>query len=470
MTEQLKYRAFVSYCRADRETARRLQRQLEQYVLPRALRFLKPGTSLLRRPLKPIFRDEDELVPGGDLPDRLRRALEQSEFLIVVCSPEAAKSEWVSREIATFIRLSRRDRILAVVASGEPDAVRRGHPADKECMPAALRLTLADDGKLAETDSQPLWVDWRGQKADRHRSFLRVTAALLGLASFDDLVRRDLQARRQRMALTGAFGVAAVALLGAAGYFAWSMSYGSVTYQTARFRTFYDAKLKQALSELEPNTTQKPEYRIAVADDLNSDGVTDFIVFNNTFGFCGSGGCHHEIYLGTRSGAFDQIESPSLFGKASVWARDASGPWKDVFSSDPATSSGADAVYNRNAYEAATNSYEQVESWYCGGLYFEYCDKPLIFCPHLVSDGSTVEVTPGATVFRAPQGLGGMQEPTTSKAPAQIEAPDEFSWIQGVTPDGQWFMVNFKFSGIFYARRADMSGALPAPRKSCANS
>jgi len=192
-------------------------------VLPHALRLIKPGMRHDRRPLKPIFRDEDELVPGQDLPERIRRGLENSEFLIVVCSPRAVASEWVGKEIKDFIALGRGDSILAVVVDGEPNTEGRGLAPELECLPRELRFQpeLRKDGtgnttvNISDERAEPLWLDWR--KTNRHNrpTFLRLVAALLSLSSLDELVRKDQKYRRRRAALLWSVtGVAVCCILG----------------------------------------------------------------------------------------------------------------------------------------------------------------------------------------------------------------------------------------------------------------
>src|SRR5687768_15532956 len=97
------YKAFISYNRADIEFARSLQRRLETYVVPKAVELTEfQGRS--KRPLHPIFRDEDEMVGGGALTERLRDAIARSEYLIVVCSPAAATAgAWVDVEVREFL-------------------------------------------------------------------------------------------------------------------------------------------------------------------------------------------------------------------------------------------------------------------------------------------------------------------------------------------------------------------------------
>lgn len=186
----MRYKAFLSYSSADRNLAVKLQRTLEKFVLPRALRKIRPGIRLVRRPVRPIFRDEDELVPGQDLGDRIRDALEKSEFLIVLCSEASAKSRWVEREIIEFTLLGRGDSILAVIPEN------KGKTAE-EIIPRALRFKIDPAGAITDEAVEPLYVEWRG-RVNEHTAILRLIAALLQLSSFDDLVRRDARSRKYR--------------------------------------------------------------------------------------------------------------------------------------------------------------------------------------------------------------------------------------------------------------------------------
>jgi WD40 repeat protein len=205
MSVAYKYRAFISYSRADRERAVLLQTRLVRYLLPRALRRIKAGVTFDRRPLKPIFRDEDELVPGQDLPNRIRVGLQESEFLIVLCSPNAVASGWVDKEILDFAALGKANNILAIVVGGEP-LIEQEH---LEALPRALRFEIdleqMEDGKtkaiVSGRTATPLYVDLRGRLADDRHQFLTIVAALLSLQALDDLVRKDhvFQVRRTVM-------------------------------------------------------------------------------------------------------------------------------------------------------------------------------------------------------------------------------------------------------------------------------
>lgn len=89
--------AFISYSRHDRREAIWLHRSLEAFRTPKAL--VEKGS---RSRLKKVLRDEDELRAAPDLTEAIRDGLRRSDWLIVVCSPHAAQSDWVNKEIQYF--------------------------------------------------------------------------------------------------------------------------------------------------------------------------------------------------------------------------------------------------------------------------------------------------------------------------------------------------------------------------------
>ena len=123
--------AFISYKREDEKWAEWLQRKLEGYKLPTILKKTNPS---LPRHLRPIFRDKTDLG-GGILSDELEKQLQSSEFLIVICSPHASRSEWVNKEIQVFIDEGRLGNIIPFIVEGLPHA----GSAVEECFPQALK-------------------------------------------------------------------------------------------------------------------------------------------------------------------------------------------------------------------------------------------------------------------------------------------------------------------------------------------
>ncbi len=175
-----RYSAFISYARADEGHARWLQRRLETYRLPRRLHASAPR-------LLPVFRDRVELSAAADLDKSLKDALAASAWLIVICSPAAAQSRWVAREIELFRELHGPDRVLAALVEGEPHAA----------FPVAL---------LGAGGGAPLAADFRPRGDGRRLGTLKLVASIAGVR-LDSLIERDAQRRARR------FGIAAVAAL-----------------------------------------------------------------------------------------------------------------------------------------------------------------------------------------------------------------------------------------------------------------
>ncbi len=151
-----RYAMFISYRHADnlemgRKWATWLHETVENYEIPIDL----IGKTNLRgetvpASLYPVFRDEEELPADADLSTNIRRALENSGLLVVLCSPRAVQSRFVADEIRYFKELGKSGRILALMIDGEPNAsddpeklARLG--ADAECFPEPLRFGVPDD-------------------------------------------------------------------------------------------------------------------------------------------------------------------------------------------------------------------------------------------------------------------------------------------------------------------------------------
>ena len=117
LMEKNEYRfyAFISYSRRNEDIAIWLQKKLESYRLPAVLQ--KQHNELPKK-LK-IFRDRTDIGVGGTVKDTLSRELADSKKLIVICSPDSAKSDYVEYEVDSFLKLGRStDNILPFVVEG----------------------------------------------------------------------------------------------------------------------------------------------------------------------------------------------------------------------------------------------------------------------------------------------------------------------------------------------------------------
>lgn len=191
MAKTFRYKAFISYSHADRRIARWLQKTLETYRLPASL--VGEETALGPAParLTPVFRDRDELPAAGELNVELYRALEQSQFLIVVASPDSATSKWVNEEVRYFKQHCGESRVLVVIADGVP-----GSGDATECFGPALRFKVDASGSLSEAPSEPLAADARPGGDGKRLVRLKLVAGLTGVP-LARLLRRD-EVRKQR--------------------------------------------------------------------------------------------------------------------------------------------------------------------------------------------------------------------------------------------------------------------------------
>jgi hypothetical protein len=204
-SEAPKYWAFISYSHHDSKWGTWLHRCLDTYRVPKKLLGRVTADGPLPRRLFPIFRDREELAASPNLPDRITEALEQSRYLIVICSPHARQSQWVNEEVRTFKKLGREDRIFGLIVDGEPNANDAGVSVNQDCFPDAMRHRIASDGTISTEKAQPLVPDVRPGKDGRTNAILKLLAGILGV-SFDTLKRREDERRiRRRMwIITGA--------------------------------------------------------------------------------------------------------------------------------------------------------------------------------------------------------------------------------------------------------------------------
>ena len=126
MEQNKKYFVFISYSSLDNEWAIWLRHELEHYHLPASFN----GRTDVRDNLRKVFRDRDELSAGPEWDEQVQKALEETNNLIVICSPHSAKSDAVNKEIETFIALGKEDHIFPFIVEGDKP---------EECFPPALK-------------------------------------------------------------------------------------------------------------------------------------------------------------------------------------------------------------------------------------------------------------------------------------------------------------------------------------------
>ena len=198
--------AFISYNHKDVKWAKWLHKRLEWYRLPSEIHNEYSDSKYIR----PVFRDRDTLT-SGVLNDMLRKNLEASKYLVVICSPNSAQSAWVSDEVKAFIEMGRLEDIIPFIVDGHPQDYRDAdirQPLMGECYPLALRQWNKEHPEknllgIAVTDDG---------KTDKQRAFIRLVASMLGL-EFDALWHRHKRMVRRWITMLSVLAVVALALV-----------------------------------------------------------------------------------------------------------------------------------------------------------------------------------------------------------------------------------------------------------------
>lgn len=198
--------AFISYKRKDKKWAKWLQSKLEHYKLPIEILKQDPEMEFAKNP-RHVFRDTTDLS-GGVLAKAIKEGLDSSKYLIVICSPRAAESEWVCKEVQDFIDSGREEYIIPFIIEGEPNS----KDSEKECFPEALR-SLSKERELLGINIK---------EGGRNYAAVRVVATMFGL-KFDTLWDRFQREEKKRMRwFIAALCIAVLILLSCLGAGVWS--------------------------------------------------------------------------------------------------------------------------------------------------------------------------------------------------------------------------------------------------------
>jgi tetratricopeptide (TPR) repeat protein len=204
------YDAFVSYSHArDKPIAAALQSVVQTL-----------GKPWYRRRALRVFRDDTSLSATPQLWPTIVQALDQSRFLILLASRDAAASLWVGKEVAYWLDTKGADTLLIALTDGDL----AWDPAASDFAPGGGALPAVLTGRLP---SEPKWVDLRAYRTGanaRDSAFIEagadLAAAIRGIPK-EDLLSQEL--RQQRRALTLAWSATAslLVLAGAAGWQWW---------------------------------------------------------------------------------------------------------------------------------------------------------------------------------------------------------------------------------------------------------
>jgi len=210
------HKAFLSYNqKADGVLAKALETALEQF-----------SKKWYQRRAFDVFRDATALGANTGLWPTLQVSLQETEFFILLASPESAESPWVRAELNYWLENRGCEQLLIVLTSGRIAWPEGDHDFDWTKTNALNRAVLT--GKFR---AEPLWVDcsWaRGLAELKITNDKRFADAVATLASplhhgvsKSDLFGEDLrQHRRQMLLAKGALISLSILFLGTC-YFWW---------------------------------------------------------------------------------------------------------------------------------------------------------------------------------------------------------------------------------------------------------
>jgi tetratricopeptide (TPR) repeat protein len=248
---QRRYEAFISYCRRDLRQAEWLQRAIEDWRMPGRLAGRDSARGPVPARFRTVFLDRSELRAAPDLSVELAAALDASDWLIVLCTPQAAASQWVNREVEMMQASGRGDRILAALFDGN----------ETSAFPPALRAGAS--GRLS-----PLAADFRPGHEGRRLALLKLVAAMAGVGLGDLLDRHEARRRRRLTAVAGA-SLAGMALFAGISIYALN-----ARAEAERQRQKADALVETLVTDL--RAAVKPLGSLAVLDRINEAALGFF--------------------------------------------------------------------------------------------------------------------------------------------------------------------------------------------------
>jgi tetratricopeptide (TPR) repeat protein len=139
---KLRYRAFISYSHADTKWANWLHGRLEGFRVGSDLIGRETPMGPIPKTLRPIFRDRDDFTAGHSLSEQTLAALDASAALIVLGSPDGAKSHYVNEEVRLFKHRHPDRPITPIILAGKQETRERDRLAREETRDKQLKAEI----------------------------------------------------------------------------------------------------------------------------------------------------------------------------------------------------------------------------------------------------------------------------------------------------------------------------------------
>ncbi|WP_447802805.1 toll/interleukin-1 receptor domain-containing protein [Pseudomonas serbica] len=225
----MKYEAFISYShKNDRLLAKSLQRVIQTLGKP---------WHLVRTAR--IFRDETSLSATPELWPTIEEALNNSGFLLLIASREAAESKWVSKEVEWWLENKGTHTLLIILSDGTlqwNNSLGDFEKSASEALPPVL---------FNRFQSEPLWIDlrdWRNAKNNvsndvQFKALASKIAARLKNIPPEDLWSEELTQQRRNLRIAGFSVATLVALLFASLWLTYFAMQQKATAQLSNMET-----------------------------------------------------------------------------------------------------------------------------------------------------------------------------------------------------------------------------------------
>ncbi len=187
----MRYDAFISYSHAaDQRLAPEVQSALHHLARP-----------WYRRRALHVFRDSTSLAVTPALWPAIEKALRNARFFVYLASPDAARSEWVAREIDWWLTDRDAGTLLIVLTGGdlEWDDARSDFDVERSsAIPGVLHGAFRDEPRYLDLR----WANHRDNVSLRVPAFrdaMATLAATLHGRAKEDLVGEDVRQHRRTM-------------------------------------------------------------------------------------------------------------------------------------------------------------------------------------------------------------------------------------------------------------------------------
>lgn len=194
----LRFWASICYAPEDEHWARWLYKALKTYRVPKALIGTQRATGLFPRRLFPVYLAGKPAAPASTGDDSVDRALGDSRYLIVICSPAAVASAEVDRQIRSFKSLGREEQVMAFIVAGAPTDATQPDTNLPASLPKALRYQVGSDQGITEAPAHPLVADARRGFNGRQKAFFLLVARMIG-ATDEEVRRCELERAARRI-------------------------------------------------------------------------------------------------------------------------------------------------------------------------------------------------------------------------------------------------------------------------------